>query len=145
MTNLSCVCDGKSDEATETLSCQPAVLCSAQQHEVTCCLHCPNCPGTAKAGGGDFVCGKCDGTSMDGRQRYSSKAGATSCSLCPVGGRVNGARTTCSEFRLLSAMEKLVRVFRYEQLMCCATEACAMATLPMAISALIAVLLHACS
>ena len=66
--------------------------------KVTCYLHCLLCPGTAKAGNGDFACGKCGGTSADGRQRYSSKAGATSCRLCPVGGRVNGARTTCSKF-----------------------------------------------
>jgi hypothetical protein len=51
--------------------------------------------GTAKGGGGDFACGKCTGTSADGRQRYSSKAGATSCSLCPDGGRVDAARTAC--------------------------------------------------
>ena len=68
--------------------------------EATDCLHSLTRPGTAKAGGGDFVCGNCDGTSAGGRQRYSSKAGATSCSLCPVGGRVNGARTTCSALDL---------------------------------------------
>ena len=69
-----------------------------------------NCPGTAKAGGGDFVCGQCDGTSMDGRQQYSSKAGATSCSLCPVGGRINGARTTCSACCLLCASARLLEI-----------------------------------
>jgi hypothetical protein len=65
------------------------------------CLHCSlDWLGTAKAGGCDFVCGKCDGTSADGRQRYSSKAGATACSLCPDGGQVNAARTTCSASRM---------------------------------------------
>ena len=57
-----------------------------------------DCAGTAKGGGGDFACGKCDGTSADGRRQYSSKAGATSCSLCPVGSRVNAAHTVCISY-----------------------------------------------
>jgi hypothetical protein len=86
-----------------SLSNCPTMNFHSSSAEVTGCMHCLQCPGTAKAGGGDFVCGKCAGSSANGRQRYSSKAGATSCSLCPVGGRVNGARTTCSASCLFDA------------------------------------------
>jgi hypothetical protein len=78
------------------------LLCSNSQFSSSTqapdCLPSLHCPGTAKAGGGDFICGKCDGTSAAGQQRYSSKAGATSCSLCPVGSRVNAAHTACISY-----------------------------------------------